>query len=260
MDENKIENNIENSPENKAENNTLPNKNYSGGQNQSQIAGAIIIAGIIIAGAILLKDNIGTNTGTPKKLADAPIFNQCLDSAKYASAVADSLSKGRDAGVNATPNLFILEGDKIVNTVNGAEPTAMITQKIDQALAGNGKVIANIKLDPVSSSDFMMGSLQAKVTVVEYADFQCPFCGKLFQETEPTIMNYVKDGKIDFVYRDFPFLGSESIRAAIAARCAADQGKFWEYHDYLYNHQSGENQGAFSDVNLKSFASVLKLK
>jgi protein-disulfide isomerase len=62
------------------------------------------------------------------------------------------------------------------------------------------------------------------------------------------INDYVKTGKMLFVYRDFPFLGTESFKSAEAARCAGDQGKFWEYHDYLYSHQNGENEGAFSDV------------
>ena len=58
---------------------------------------------------------------------------------------------------------------------------------------------------------------------------------------------------------DFAFLGQESFWAANAARCAGEQGKFWEYHDYLYNSQRGENQGAFSKNNLKSFAGALNL-
>src|SRR3989344_1080322 len=58
-------------------------------------------------------------------------------------------------------------------------------------------------------------------------------------------------------WRDFAFLGEESFKAAEAARCAGEQGKFWEYHDYLFNHQNGENDGAFADKNLKSFAKTL---
>ena len=78
----------------------------------------------------------------------------------------------------------------------------------------------------------------------------------------------MKSGEAAFVWRDFAFLGEESIRAAEAARCAGEQGKFWEYHDYLFNYIwdnyyskniSGENVGAFSDRNLKSFAAALGL-
>jgi protein-disulfide isomerase len=57
----------------------------------------------------------------------------------------------------------------------------------------------------------------------------------------------------------FPFLGDESVLAAEASECAGDQNKFWEYHDYLFSHQGGENQGAFSAENLKKFAAELSL-
>ncbi len=106
-----------------------------------------------------------------------------------------------------------------------------------------------------------LGSSDAKVTVVEFADFQCPYCGK-FQETVYTQLkkDYIDTGKISFAYQDFTFLGEESDVAAQAAKCAGEQGKFWEYHDYLFSHQKGENQGAFVAKNLKTFAKTLKLK
>jgi protein-disulfide isomerase len=71
--------------------------------------------------------------------------------------------------------------------------------------------------------------------------------------------NYVNTGKVRFGYFQFPFLGDESHTAAQASECASDQGKFWEYHDYLFSHQNGENQGAFSADNLKKFAQEMGL-
>lgn len=154
---------------------------------QKQIAGAIIIAGLFIAGAILLKDS---------------------------------------------------RSPQVVNGV----PVVAQTQ---------------IKMLP---DDRTVGDPKAKLTIVLYEDFQCPFCGKFFQESEELIRNtYVKSGDVKIIYRDFAFLGSESMRSAEAARCALDQNKFWEYHDYLFTHQNGENRGNFSDPNLKSFASKLGL-
>ncbi|MDO8523015.1 MAG: DsbA family protein [bacterium] len=112
----------------------------------------------------------------------------------------------------------------------------------------------------VRNGDFYLGNPGAKVVIVEYGDYQCPFCGKWFKEVEPQIIsNYVKTGKAVFIFRDFAFLGEESFRSAEAARCANEQDKFWEYHDYLYSNQQGENQGSFSDANLKKFAETLKL-
>lgn len=106
----------------------------------------------------------------------------------------------------------------------------------------------------------VMGNANAKVKVVEFADFQCPFCEQWFKTVEPNLINdYVKTGKVAFYWRDYPFLGQESTDAANAARCANAQGKFWQYHDYLYSHQGQENSGAFSKANLEQFAADMGL-
>lgn len=116
------------------------------------------------------------------------------------------------------------------------------------------------ELPAISSGDFVLGDEKAPVTIIEYSDFQCPFCGKFFKEVESALREkYIKTGKAKFIYRDFAFLGQESLWAAVAARCAGEQNKFWEYHDYLYSNQKGENQNAFSKDNLKKFASVFSL-
>ncbi len=113
----------------------------------------------------------------------------------------------------------------------------------------------------LADDDPFLGKPDAPVAVIEFGDFQCPFCGRFFKSTEPQIIeHYVKTGKVKFVYRDFAFLGPESELAAMAAECADEQGKFWLYHDYLYNNQQGENQGAFSKENLKRFAGILGLE
>jgi len=104
------------------------------------------------------------------------------------------------------------------------------------------------------------GNAAAKVTVVEFADYQCPYCKRFEQSVAPDLLKqYVDSGKINFVYKHSAFLGQESIWAAQAAECAADQGKFWEYHDLLFNKQNGENGGTFTKENLIKFAQELKL-
>ena len=105
-----------------------------------------------------------------------------------------------------------------------------------------------------------LGNKDAKVKVVEFADFQCPFCEQWFSQVMPQLKkDYIDTGKIAFYWRDYPFLGQESNYAASAARCANDQGKFWDFHDYLYTHQGQENSGAFSKDNLKQFAATMGL-
>jgi protein-disulfide isomerase len=173
------ENNIENSAVNIVENKD---------NTQKQIAGAILIAGLLIAGAILLKGN---------GAQDKPVSQE------------DQLKK-----ISLT----------------------------------------------IESSDYVLGSLDAKVTIVEYSDFQCKYCGKFHNEAEKAIReNYIANGKVSFIYRDYAFLGEQSIKAAEAARCAGDQTKFWEYHDYLFDHQGGESGVEFSNINLKSFAKNIGL-
>lgn len=101
----------------------------------------------------------------------------------------------------------------------------------------------------------------ARITMVEYADFQCPFCGAFAKQTEAQfIEKYVKTGLVRFEYRHFPFLGAESLWAAHAAECAAEQDRFWDYHDKLFRSQAGENKGAFSRDKLKGFAVDLGLQ
>lgn len=98
--------------------------------------------------------------------------------------------------------------------------------------------------------DVVLGDLDAPVTLIEYSDFQCPFCGRFFSQSEPKIREeYVKTGQVKFVYRHFAFLGPESLAAANAAECAKDQGKFWQYHDELFNSEildSTENNNNLS--------------
>ena len=113
----------------------------------------------------------------------------------------------------------------------------------------------------VQEGDQVLGSPSAPVTFVEFGDFQCPFCGRFYQTTEKQLIDkYVKTGQVKLIWRDFAFLGQESFDAAVAARCAGEQGKFWEYHNYLFENQKGENEGAFSVVNLKNFARALNLE
>jgi protein-disulfide isomerase len=104
------------------------------------------------------------------------------------------------------------------------------------------------------------GNKDAKVTIVEFADFQCPYCKQFFQLSKPALFKqYVDAGQVTFVYKHMAILGTESTWAAEASECAADQSRFWDYHDLLFNQQTGENQGAFTKDKLLGFAQELKL-
>lgn len=105
-----------------------------------------------------------------------------------------------------------------------------------------------------------LGDPSAPITMVEFGDYQCFFCNKFFHETEGSILeNYVKTGKVKILFKDFTIVGQDSVVAAHASHCAEEQGKFWEYHDTLYNHWTGENNGWASSENQLKFAKDLGL-
>jgi protein-disulfide isomerase len=98
------------------------------------------------------------------------------------------------------------------------------------------------------------------VTIEEWADFQCPACGQFARTTERELLEmYVASSRVRYSYRNFAFLGSESSWAAEAAECAADEGRFWEYHDLLYASQAGEQRGTFAKPKLKVMGEKLGL-
>ena len=113
---------------------------------------------------------------------------------------------------------------------------------------------------PVHAVRPILGSSTAPVTLVEYADYQCPFCATWAKTVEPQIVtNYVNTGKVRIEWHDMAWMGNESKAAANAARCAGDQGKYWAYHDLLYESQGAQNSGAFSTAHLKAFGARLGL-
>ncbi len=115
----------------------------------------------------------------------------------------------------------------------------------EQVLGGSQKTSALA----ISDRDVVLGDLNAPVTLIEYGDYQCPYCEKFFSGAELLIREqYVKTGKVKMIYRNFVVVDNfvpgshESADAALAAECAKDQKQFWAYHDALYQAE-GEDQG-----------------
>lgn len=105
-----------------------------------------------------------------------------------------------------------------------------------------------------------LGDPDAPVVIVEYADFQCPFCGVFAREIKPQIeAAYIATGKVRFEWRDFAWMGPESEAAANAARCAAEHDAFWDYHDRLYAAPVAPNSGTFTRERLLAHAATLDL-
>ncbi len=107
-----------------------------------------------------------------------------------------------------------------------------------------------------------MGDPNAPVKVEEFSDFQCPYCRDYVDKVEPKIISeFIATGKVYFTYTPFNIITGtqESNNAAKAAYCAADQGKFWEYHDILFANQGAENSGQYTDRRLTAYGQSIGL-
>jgi len=158
------------------------------------------------------------------------------------------------------PGAIILAGLLVSTSIlYGRLSAGLPDQQAGQALVGGlaeREDIVEVRTDDAP----FIGDKGAPVKVVEFGDYQCPFCERYFQNVKPSVISeYVDSGKVKFVWMDYAFLGQESQWSAQAARCAGEQDRFWQYHDYLYDHQGAENSGAFSIANLKKFAQALGL-
>ncbi len=175
-------------------------------------------------------------------------FSQCLDAGETAGAVAADLQLGSSIGVNGTPATFV---NGVL--VSGAFPYDSLKQVIDATLAGQsvdnleflkdqatGKVIkATI---PELPNAVWLGNENAKVTVVEFSDFECPYCLRF----EPAIKQMLQEygDKIRFTYRHFPLsFHPNAQKAAEAFECAKEQGMAWEMHEKLFGLQSSGQLG-----------------
>lgn len=106
----------------------------------------------------------------------------------------------------------------------------------------------------------ILGSNSAPITIIEFGDYQCPQCYNWFHNTKDSIVeNYIETGKANLIFLDLAFLGRDSPKAAAATYCAEEQGKYWEYHDLLYNSQEGIDTGWANSERLKAFAFSLEL-
>lgn len=181
---------------------------------------------------------------------DQEKFARCLDSGEKASIIKTDQDDGIKFGINGTPGYFI-NGHKS----GGAIPYEWLKTMLDfelnkgnwNNLPDNLKSLVDRGVVQVSATQVSSGSLPilgnpaAPVTIVEFSDFQCPFCGSFYRDNEKKLRTeYIDSGKVKFSYRDFPLtqihLGAQ--KAAEAARCADDQTKFWSWHDLVFENQT----------------------
>ncbi|MBI5962828.1 MAG: DsbA family protein [Chloroflexi bacterium] len=132
-------------------------------------------------------------------------------------------------------------------------------------VTGINSVTANPRPQQNANS---MGDPNAPVKIVEFSDFQCPYCEHFFTDTEPSLVeNYIATGKVYFTYRstgnwvsrNIGGSKTESEDAAKAAYCAGDQNKYWEMHDALFGNVLGEDAGSYTDRRLSAIAETAGL-
>lgn len=142
--------------------------------------------------------------------------------------------------------------------INNVEPEKIFIQNAEDILdTTENKPVPKPEIIFISlDDDPVLGNPDAPLTIVEFSDFQCPFCAKFHTQTLPLIRdNYIKTGKVKFVYRDFPIsaIHPNALPAALASECADEQGKFWQYHDMIF-----ENQRNWQDLDLVQSTSTFK--
>ena len=131
------------------------------------------------------------------------------------------------------------------------------TAQIKQDLQGN------VRVDVSAEDDPSIGNKNAKVTMIEFSDYQCPFCRIFWKESFSQLKKeYIDTGKVKFVYRDYPLsFHPMSEPSAQAGECADDQGKYWEFHDKIFGEEDKKGQGTvtYTIQELKLWASQIGL-
>jgi protein-disulfide isomerase len=150
--------------------------------------------------------------------------------------------------------LYITEEDGDGGASTVAQPTATVQPTPTPPI-----VVENVSVD----DDPTWGSEDAPVTIVEFSEFLCPYCQRFAEQTLPLIQD-AYEGEVRYVYRDFIVHGEPSLKISEAAECADDQGKFWEYHDHLWENYQAVGQQAQTGMEglvstLKGYASDLGL-
>ncbi len=125
---------------------------------------------------------------------------------------------------------------------------------------GQGAAAAVVDMKTLIDDDSVLGDPKAPVTIVEFSDYQCPFCTRFYEDTEKQIYEkYIKTGKVKFVYRDFPLSFHQNAqKAAEGAECAGEQGKYFEMHNKMFDKSQADGTG-IAVADLKTYAKELSL-
>lgn len=199
---------------------------------------------------------------------DAEPFANCLDNQDTRDLIVTDYQEGRRFGVRGTPN-FIINGHIINGSISADQFGQIIDALVQQAESGALPAnVATVTPTATPDTDFAVetvsvkGDPDAPITMVEFSDYQCPFCQRHFLQTYPKLMEkYVDTGKVRYVFKDFPLtsIHPQAVAAANAAHCAGQQEEYWPMHDRLFIEQSRWSGNSEANTVFKTFASELGL-
>lgn len=162
-------------------------------------------------------------------------MESCIASGEMATKVSGAMEAASSAGVTGTPHTVVMLDGQPVDVVAGALPITDVAAKIDGHLGGTAAVNPEAAGIPaVTSADYVKGNADARIVLVEYSDFSCPFCKQFHTTMEQVMAQY--EGDVAWVYRHYPFLGPASTSAAVAAECVgeiAGPEAFWQFTDMI---------------------------
>jgi protein-disulfide isomerase len=204
------------------------------------LAGAAVVAVLAVAAL--------TNQGEPAGRATAtPAAGSSRDSTNASTSTSTDPSTGTSTDPSPSTSAAGSPTSAVPTGGPEATPTPTPTSSV-QVWEG--------PTPPPVDPNLSKGSAQAPVTIVEFGDFKCPNCRRFAQRIEPVLKSrYLDTGIVRMFWRDYPIRGRDSVRAAVAARAASRQGRFWEFHDALY---AGERP-RLTDADLRSVAAKIGL-
>lgn len=124
---------------------------------------------------------------------------------------------------------------------DGSAMEQAMTRSLTTVLGGQAEettaLNTNERYDVPVANNPSMGAADAPVTIIEFSDFRCGFCGRFARETLQPLLDSYDENQVQFVYRDFVIFGQQSYEAALAAECAHDQDQFWPFHNMIFDNQ-----------------------
>ncbi len=199
---------------------------------------------------------------------DADAFKTCMDEQETLDDVKQDYFEARDLEFHDLPGV-VVGGHLIQDGVSADDLNTVIDALLQKNETGSlPDTVVTVTPSPTPDTDFepetiaVMGSPDATVTIVEFTDYQCPFCQRHSLQTLPQIKKeYVDTGKVKYVLKNFPLtqIHPHAISAAEAAECAGEQGKYWEMHEKLFSEQKQWAGSNDASAVFKSFAKELGL-